>query len=105
MPLDKEVKDIVLSYCMRDLPNDSWYENAFDFVKDDLLKSRLISEFKNARLVYKVFEGIAAEDELLLAEVKMQVLMYASIYEATIHYVLFDQYYKNTPIVQDLLTQ
>ena len=105
MPLDRDIKDIVLAYCMRDLPNDSWYENAFDFVKDDLLKSRLISEFKNARLVYKVFEGIAAKDELLLAEVKMQVLMYASIYEATIHYVLFDQYYKKTPIVQDLLTQ
>ena len=52
-----------------------------------------------------MFEGLAAEDELLLAEVKMQVLMYASIFEATIHYVLFDQYYKNTPIVQNLLTQ
>lgn len=52
-----------------------------------------------------MFEGLAAKDELLLAEVKMQVLMYASIFEATIHYVLFNQYYKNTPTVQNLLTQ
>ena len=52
-----------------------------------------------------MFEGIAAEDELLLAEVKMQVLMYASIYEATIHYVLFDEYYKDNPVVHKLLIQ
>ena len=105
MPFEKEIKDNILAYCMRDLPNDSWYETAFDFVKDGLLKARLISEFKNARFIYKMFEGLAAEDELLLAEVKMQVLMYASIYEASIHYILFDQYYNNTSIVQNLLTQ
>lgn len=94
-----------MTYCLRDLPNDGWYDNAFDFIKDNTLKARLISEFKNTRFVYKVFEGLAAKDELLLAEVKMQVLMYASVYEATIHYVLFDEYYKNEPIVQNLLTQ
>ena len=105
MPFEEEIRDNILAYCTRDLPNDRWYENAFDFVKDSSLNARLISEFKNARFIYKMFEGLAAEDELLLAEVKMQVLMYASIYEATIHYVLFDQYYKNTPIVQNLLIQ
>ena len=105
MPFEKEIKDSIMSYCLRDLPNDSWYDSAFDFIKDSALKARLISEFKNARFVYKIFEGLAAKDELLLAEVKMQVLMYASIYEATIHYVLFDEYYQNDPIVQNLLTQ
>lgn len=105
VPLEKEIRDAILTYCMRDLPDETWYENAFDFVKDSALKERLISEFKNARLIYKMFEGLAAKDELLLAEVKMQMLMYASIFEATIHYVLFDQYYKNTRIVQNLLTQ
>ena len=33
----------------------------------------------------------------------MQILMYASIYEAIIHYVLFDEYYQNTQEVKDLL--
>lgn len=80
MPFEKEIRDTILAYCMCDLPNDIWYENAFDFVKDSSLKARLISEFKNARFIYKMFEGLAAEDELLLAEVKMQVLMYASIH-------------------------
>lgn len=105
MPFEKEIKDSIMTYCQRDLPDDSWYEKAFDFIKDSTLKARLISEFKNARFVYKIFEGLAAEDELLLAEVKMQVLMYASVYEATIHYVLFDEYYKNNPIVKSMLTQ
>ena len=36
--------------------------------------------------MYKMFEGLAAEDELLLAEVKMQMLMYASIFEANYFY-------------------
>lgn len=105
MPFEKEIQDSIMAYCQRDLPDDSWYEKAFDFVKDGSLRDRLISEFKNARFVYKIFEGLAAKDALQLAEVKMQVLMYASVYEATIHYVLFDEYYKNDPIVQSLLTQ
>lgn len=105
MPFEPEIRENIMAYCLRDLPEDEWYENAFSFVKDVTLKTRLISEFKNARFVYKVFEGLAAEDELLLAEVKMQVLMYASVYEAIIHYILFDEYYKNDPIVQDLLNQ
>lgn len=105
MPFEKELKDNIFEYCLRDLPADSWYENAFNFVKNSTLKSRLISEFKNARFIYKMFEGLSAEAELQLAEIKMQVLMYASIYEATIHYVLFEEYYKNDPVVQNLLTQ
>ena len=79
MPFEKEIKDSIMSYCLRDLPHDNWYDSTFDFIKDNTLKARLISEFKNARFVYKIFEGLAAKDELLLAEVKMQVLMYASV--------------------------
>lgn len=105
MPFEKDIKNSILLYCQRDLPEDGWYDNAFNFIKDSTLKKRLISEFKNARFIYKVFEGLTAKDELLLAEVKMQVLMYASIYEAIIHYVLFDEYYKNDPIVKNLLIQ
>lgn len=105
MPFDNITKTAIFTYCTRDLPNDDWYEDAFSFVKDNALKMRLISEFKNARFIYKVFEGISAEDELLLAEVRLQVLMYASIYEAVIHYVLFDEYFKDNPLVQNLLIQ
>ena len=103
MPFEKALKDSILSYCTHDLPDDDWYKSAFSFIKDEKLKNRLIAEFKNVRFIYKVFEGLSAKDELLLAEVRMQILMYASIYEAVIHYVLFDEYYQNTQEVKDLL--
>ena len=105
MPFDEEMKKSIMNYCLRDVPNDSWYKNSFDFIKDQKLKMRLISEFKNARFIYKIFEGLSAEDELMLAEIKMQVLIYASIYEATLHYILFDEYYKDHQLVKDLYTQ
>lgn len=103
MSFEKTLKDSILSYCTHDLPDDAWYKSAFAFIKDEKLKNRLIAEFKNARFIYKVFEGLSVKDELLLAEVRMQILMYASIYEAIIHYVLFDEYYQNTQEVKDLL--
>ena len=105
MPFGESLKKDVLAYCVRDLPNDKWYQDKFCFIKSEELKNRLIAEFKNVRLIYKIFEGLSAEDELLLAEVRMQILMYASIYEAIIHYVLFDEYYKENPQVKKLLVQ
>lgn len=81
MPFDNTIKTSILTSCDRDLPNDEWYDDAFCFVKNRNLKNRLISEFKNARFVYKIFEELSAKDELLVAEVRMQILMYASIYD------------------------
>jgi len=46
------------------------------------LRDRLIVEFINARKIYKFFEGLQASDELLLAQIKTQVIMYVSIQEA-----------------------
>ncbi|MCH4239146.1 MAG: hypothetical protein LKF71_02610 [Oscillospiraceae bacterium] len=105
MPFNEEIQNSIITYCSRDLPNDSWYADAFDFVKNPELKARLICEFKNTRFIYKIFEGLAVSDELLLAEVRMQIIMYASIYEAILHYVLFDEYYKENSIVKKLLIQ
>lgn len=105
MQFENTMQKDIIDYCMRDLPCEDWYEENFNFVKNHELKTRLISEFKNARFIYKIFEGLSATDELLLAEVRMQVLMYASIYEATLHYVLFDEYYKNDPLIKELLVQ
>lgn len=105
MAFEKEIIEKIDKYCMRDLPDNDWYNNEFNFIKDKELKERIITEFKNARYIYKFFEGISAENELRLAEVRLQILMYASIYEAIIHYVLFDEYYKESDNVKALLTQ
>lgn len=105
MAFPEELKLCVDNYCSRDLPENEWYGTEFNFVRDDVLRNRLVTEFKNARYVYKIFEGLGAKDELLLAEVRLQVLMYASIFEAVIHYVLFEEYYKNDQHVKDSLIQ
>lgn len=105
MAFTEEIKKAIDEYCCRDLNNDEWYEKQFDFIKDATLKNRIACEFKNVRYIYKIFEGLSAKDELYLAEVRLQILMYASIYEAVIHYLLFEEYYKNEEKVKDLLVQ
>jgi hypothetical protein len=91
MSLDSTVKEAVYSYVKAHLPNDDWYSQYFDFITDAELRERLAEEFKAARSVYKLFRGIDAQDCLQRAQVRIQILQYASIYEAVIHHVLFDR--------------
>ncbi|MDY0278915.1 MAG: hypothetical protein RBQ97_12610 [Acholeplasma sp.] len=105
MPLDKNIIQTINDYALNHLPIESWYETSFfPFIEDNKLRNRLIVEFKNARFIYKLFEGLQVNGELLLAQVKTQVIMYASIQEAVASYVLFEKY-NDTEIVQNLLFQ
>lgn len=101
MPLSKEIKDAVYSYCNGHLAEDSWYENEFDFVEDNNLRDRIIAEYRGTRFAYKLLEGIEAEEENKLFQVRHQILSYASIYEAIIHYILYE-YYNNTKEFHDM---
>lgn len=101
MPLDIDAKCKVDAYCKRDLPDDNWYQEQFDFIEDDALRIRIIEEYKGVRYAYKIYEGLEATDENLIFEVRHQILSYASIYEAVIHYVLYT-YYADTPEFHDL---
>lgn len=102
MPFNSETIKYITEYVENHLPDEDWYDEYFDFVRDEVLASRLKIEFKNARYIYKIFEGLQVKDELLLAQVRTQIIMYVSIYEALIHYLLFD-FYKNTEVVDRLL--
>lgn len=105
MPFPDEVQKSIRKYVYGHLPDDSWYDAHFyPFIQDDALRDRLIIEFKNARVIYKIFEGLQAEKELLLAQIKTQVVMYVSIQEAAISYVLFKLLQDEAP-VQKLLFQ
>lgn len=105
MPFQNKVQEEIRKYVYGHLPEDNWYdEHFYPFIQDVLLRNRLIVEFKNARVIYKIFEGIQAENELLLAQIKTQVIMYVSIQEAVINYVLFELL-KDTAPVQGLLFQ
>lgn len=102
MSFSNDTKNEILEYCNRDLPNDDWYESTFDFIKDEDLKDRIIREFKSVRFAYKLYEGISAEDENLVFQIRNQILAYASIYEAVIENVLLT-YYSNSPEYNDLI--
>ena len=82
MAFTSETKKELENYISGHLPNKEWYESHFyPFIENKSLRDRLIVEFINARKIYKFFEGLQASDELLLAQIKTQVIMYVSIQE------------------------
>lgn len=105
MAFSAELQSEIRNYVYSHLPDEEWYDTHFySFIRDKGLRDRLIVEFKNARIIYKIFEGLQASDELLLAQIKTQVIMYVSIQEAVINYVLFN-ILESSPEVQALLYQ
>ena len=92
MPLDKETQKRIIGYASNHLRDLNWHIKYFDFVRDPKLRSRLGREFWAARFVYKSLEGLSAKDALLRTQIKIQILQYASIHEAVIHYLVFSVY-------------
>jgi hypothetical protein len=89
MPLEPNILEAIREYMTADLRGEEWHLNYFDFINDPILARRLGEEFISTRYIYKLLEGIAADDWLLRAQVRVQVLSYASIYEAVIHHLFF----------------
>lgn len=102
MALFKSLKNKVYSYCKNHLPDKNWYDGEFAFIEDDAIRKRIIEEFKGIRFAYKLYEGLAATEENRIFEVRHQILAYASIYEAIIHYVLY-KYYQDTKEFHNML--
>ncbi|HZF69391.1 hypothetical protein [Sulfuricurvum sp.] len=91
MPFKDELIQQINEYVTGHLPKDDWYEDYFSFIEDDKLAKRLEKEYKTIRYIYKILEGLQCADELQLAQVRIQVIFYTSIYEAMVHYLLFDK--------------
>ncbi len=102
MPLTKAIRTDVLKYSQAHIGTEIWHTDFFDFIKKPVLKRKLGKEFWSARVIYKLLEGLNATKTLKRAQIKLQVLQYASIYEAVIHHLLFTKY-KSRPAVKALL--
>lgn len=89
MAFDADVKRAVDEYTWGHLPPEAWHLSYFDFISDVHLARRLGEEFMSARVIYKMLEGLGADDWLQRTQVRSQILSYASIYEASIHHILF----------------
>lgn len=103
MAFNKKIRREIAEYVEAHLPRNKFYSEYFWFISDPDLRSRLEDEYKAARYLYKLLEGLQVENELLAAQCKNQILVYASIYEAVLHHVLLQEY-ALTPEVVALTT-
>ncbi|BBX15216.1 hypothetical protein CRI77_22390 [Mycolicibacterium duvalii] len=103
MPLPESTRAEVVNYALADLPGDlAWHVSYFDFIGDADLRGRIGQEFYAARCLYKLWEGLRIDEQWARqAQVQLQVQQYASIYEASVHHLLFVEA-ANEPIVQRL---
>ncbi|MGN5353256.1 hypothetical protein ACQ4P5_14420 [Ralstonia sp. L16] len=90
MTFETAVKDQITQYISAHVGNEAWHVSYFDFITDTALAKRLGEEFISTRYIYKLLEGLEANDWLLRAQIRIQILSYASIYEAVIHHILFE---------------
>lgn len=102
MPLPEEIRNSINDYCKRDLPGDlQWHIDQFQFIEDLELKKRLGRAFYSARYISKLMEALQADGDTVHPFIKFQIMQYASIYEAVITYLLWNQF-QNHPEVKQL---
>ncbi|MDX1738923.1 MAG: hypothetical protein R3261_11845 [Alphaproteobacteria bacterium] len=89
MGFSRETLQDIDNYIYGDLRSEDWHLKYFDYLGDSQLAKRLGEEFFSTRHLYKFYQGIEASDSLMQAQVRIQILCYASIYEAVIHHILF----------------
>lgn len=90
MAFDAEIQKTINAYVSAHVADEAWHTAYFDFIGDATLAQRLGEEFISTRYIYKILEGLEADDWMLRSQIRLQVMSYASIYEAVLHYLLFD---------------
>ena len=90
MAFDAEVQKTINAYVSAHVADEAWHVAYFDFIGNAPLAQRLGEEFISTRYIYKILEGLEADNWMLRSQIRLQVLSYASIYEAVLHHLLFD---------------
>ncbi|MGB9992955.1 hypothetical protein ACJRPG_0024790 [Massilia sp. SM-13] len=103
MGFPKKISQTINDYVERHIGDDDFYRDYFWIINDAELRLRLEQEFRSARYIYKLLEGMQATEWLKNAEVRVQILQYASIYEAILHHVLLT-HYENADAVKAITT-
>ena len=91
MAFDIKTQADINSYISAHLADEAWHVDFFDFLSDRTLAQRLGEEYISTRYIYKILEGLEADSWMLRSQIRLQILSYASIYEAVIHHLLFDE--------------
>ena len=89
MTFEEDIKDYIAEYVEGHIPSQADSLLKFSCIQNQEVHARIAKEYYIARYIYKFFEGMRAENSLLDARVRLQVIMFANIHEAIIHEVLF----------------
>lgn len=90
MAFDTEIQKTINAYVSAHVADEAWHTAYFDFVGNAPLAQRLGEEFISTRYIYKILEGLEADEWMLRSQIRLQVMSYASIYEAVLHHLLFE---------------
>lgn len=101
MSFDQITKKAIEDYMLKELPHSKYDHHLFSYISNEALRNRLIEEYGNIRYVYKFFKGMKVDGVKLKAQIRIQLVIYASIQEAIIHHILFEEY-KEHPEVKEL---
>jgi hypothetical protein len=80
-----------------------WFVQQFSFIEEEPLQKHLGEAFYQARFIGRVREALALRGGFNHAFTKYQIVLYASIYEALIDYMLEKN--SDNPIVHDLISE
>lgn len=100
MPFNDKLKNEIDEYVKNHLPEHDDVLEYFEYINDKILLERVKTEYVNARYLYKLFEGMGAIEKLQYAQVRLQMIMYTSIYEAIVHYLLFDLFKNDQEVLK-----
>lgn len=99
MVFNQSTKDDVNKYIEIHVASLDWHLTFFNFISDNTLAERLGQEFISTRYIYKILEGLSVDDWMKRAQIRLQVLSYASIYEAVLHHILFKDLPSNPEVI------
>jgi len=101
MAFDNNLKKSISDYVTKHLKINN-YKDLLSFLDNKILREEIEKELYSIRYVYKILEGLQVKDDLQIMQAKIQVLIYSSIYEAIIDYLLFEKF-RNNEKVQKLM--
>jgi hypothetical protein len=101
MSLPEEIRKSISDYCIRDLPgNLEWHVAQFSFINDNELKSYLGRAYYSARYIAKLMEALYVSGDERYPFIKFQLIQYASIYEAVITNLLWNNFASHLEVIK-----
>jgi len=74
----------------------------FLFIECEKDRESLLNQFIYTRILYKFLEGVQAENSLLYAEVKIQIILYLSLIEYCCDYLITNQFQQTQSVKNTL---